>query len=84
MDTLLGQKIHGIINNRLERVARGDLGDWAPVGKGVSELRFHASPGYRVYFGQDGDKIILLNGGSKRTQRRDITRAKDFWSDYNA
>jgi putative addiction module killer protein len=84
METLLGTKIYGIIINRLERVALGDLGDWAPVGEGVSELRFHMSPGYRVYFGRDGDKIILLTGGTKGTQRRDIRKAKDLWSYYNA
>jgi putative addiction module killer protein len=63
----------------------GNYGDFEPVGEGVFELRFIGKgPGYRVYFGIDGDGVILLNGGSKGTQESDIKKAKTYWSDYNA
>ncbi len=67
---------------RLKRVAQGNFGDYGPVGQGVSELREHYGPGYRVYFGQDGDTVILLTGGTKKTQARDIARAKGLWREY--
>ncbi len=84
MADLVGQKIHGIILTRIERVKRGLLGDWGPVGGGASELIIDFGPGYRVYFGQDGDKVILLSGGTKKGQAADIAAAKEYWRDYNA
>jgi putative addiction module killer protein len=69
---------------RIGRVRRGNLGDCKPVGKGVCELRVDYGPGYRVYFGQKGSKVvILLCGGDKRTQNRDIRTAQSYWTDYN-
>ena len=53
-------------------------------GSDVSELKVHFGPGYRVYFGEDGNKIILLCGGDKSTQAADIRKAKEYWRDYNA
>ena len=47
-------------------------------------MRINFGPGYRVYFGEDGDSVILLYGGDKHTQSRDILRSKEFWKDYNA
>jgi putative addiction module killer protein len=71
------------INARLARVRTGNLGDARTVGEGVSELRIDYGPGYRVYFGQDGMRIIvLLCGGDKRTQAADIKRAKSYWQEY--
>src|SRR3569833_2794313 len=62
---------------RIERLARGNPGDVAPVGDGISELRVHFGPGYRVYFRQVGTRIVvLLCGGDKDTQTTDILRAK--------
>jgi putative addiction module killer protein len=62
------------------QTGRGDL---EPVGEGVSELRIDFGPGYRVYFGKDGGAIvILLVGGTKKTQRRDIAFAKELWREY--
>ncbi len=68
---------------RLGRVRLGSLGDWKPVGEGVGELRVPVGPGHRVYFGQDGALIvILLCGGSKATQHKDIANAKRYWQDF--
>ena len=68
------------IATRIRRIElQGNFGDVAPVGEGVSELRIHYGPGYRVYFVQDGDQIvILLCGGDKDSQDRDITTAKEM------
>ena len=68
----------------LSQLERGG-GDLKPVGEGVSELRIDTGPGYRVYFGQDGLRlVILLCGGSKRRQSADIARARALWSEYRA
>jgi len=62
---------------RIFRLANGLPGDVAPIGDGISELRIHYGPGYRIYFKQNGNEIILLLlGGNKSTQRRDIEAAK--------
>ena len=64
---------------RIERLAGGNPGDVKPVGQGVSELRIDYGPGYRVYFKQRGDVlVILLAGGTKKTQSRDIRRAMEL------
>ena len=80
----IDRKVYGILMNRLDRVAAGNFGDCRPVGEGVSELRIDFGPGYRIYYALDGELIILLFGGTKKTQASDITKAKHFWSDYNA
>ena len=68
------------INKRIYRVAAGNFGDRRLVGDGVWELRIHYGPGYRVYYGEDGPVIVLLLcGGDKRTQWRDIVRAQALW-----
>ena len=84
MDELEGSKVYAIILNRLDRVENGNLGDCHPLGEGVSELRIDFGPGYRIYFGQDGSLIILLGGGTKRTQADDMKRAKRRWKEYHA
>jgi putative addiction module killer protein len=62
---------------RLDNAALGNFGDCEPVGKGVSEMRIHHGPGYRVYFVRDGATVhVLLCAGDKASQRRDIARAK--------
>lgn len=64
------------INARIRRIALGNLGDVKPVREGISELRIDYGPGYRIYFIQRGKElIILLAGGDKRTQSRDIEKA---------
>jgi len=71
------------IRIRLDRVYLGNLGDYRSVGDGVYELRVPYGPGYRVYFGLvTPSEMILLTGGDKSSQRRDIERARDYWFDY--
>ncbi len=67
----------------MERVARGNPGDVEPVGEGVSEMRLHFGPGYRVYFIQRGNAyVLLLAGGDKSTQDRDVIVAKRLAAEY--
>jgi putative addiction module killer protein len=70
------------VDVRLRRLSMGNAGDVKPVGRGVSELRIDYGSGYRVYFIQRGDTlIVLLAGGDKRTQNRDIQTALDLAQD---
>jgi len=65
---------------RIARLREGNFGDAKPIGEGVHELRVHHGPGYRIYFGRQGRAVvILLCGGDKQTQPRDIARAKRYW-----
>jgi putative addiction module killer protein len=76
---LLDDQAKARINIRVRRLSMGNPGDVKPVGRGVSELRVDYRPGYRVYFKQRGETlIILLAGGDKRTQERDIKTALDL------
>ena len=69
------------INQRLERLSHGNFGDYKNLGNEIFELRFHFGPGYRVYFGKENNKIIiLLNGGNKDKQSQDIKKAKIFYA----
>jgi len=71
------------IRRRLDRVELGNLGDHKAVGAGVFELRLFFGTGYRVYYAEDGDTVVLLLcGGDKQSQTRDITKAKTYWQDY--
>ena len=71
------------IRARLDRVALGNFGNCRAIESGVSELKIDFGPGYRVYFGADGDRVIvLLYGGDKSSQTKDIEIAKSFWADY--
>ncbi len=74
---LTDESLRGVIVARIKRLELGLMGDVQPVGEGVSELRIHVGAGWRLYFTQRGAHIIvLLAGGSKRTQKTDIKRAK--------
>jgi putative addiction module killer protein len=81
---LTGMKDHigkARIALRLDRAAKGNFGDCEPVGGGVSEMRIHYGPGYRVYFTRrDAMIYLLLLGGDKSTQKRDIKRAIEMAS----
>lgn len=74
------------ITGAITRLRAGNTGDSKSVGKGVSELRVNWGPGYRIYYGWDGSKlIILLSGGAKKTkklQSADIEKAQNYWADY--
>jgi putative addiction module killer protein len=76
LDGLRDLQARARVQARTERLARGNPGDVQPAGEGVSELRINYGPGYRVYFKQRGrEVVILLAGGDKRTQARDIRSA---------
>jgi putative addiction module killer protein len=67
----------------IARLEQGNLSNVKPVGEGVLEYRINFGPGYRVYFGRDGEVlVILLTGGTKKRQQRDITAAIELWTDY--
>ena len=72
------------IVTRLQRLKFGHFGDVEPIGGGLSELRIHEGQGYRVYFRQNGQEIILLLcGGNKKTQQRDIRRAHEIMKELS-
>ena len=69
----------------LYRLEQGNLSNFKGIGKGVYEYKVHFGPGFRIYFGRDGDSIIiLLGGGTKRRQQKDIVAAFDRWKAYKA
>jgi putative addiction module killer protein len=77
LDGLKDSRVRGILAARIKRLAFGLLGDFKAVGDGVIELRIDFGAGWRLYYTQHGAQIILLlAGGSKRTQKKDIQRAK--------
>ena len=76
-------KARATIRARLERISLGNLGDCKSIGGGISELRISYGPGYRVYLGFDGVQyVVLLCGGDKGSQKRDLTKAKVLWEEY--
>ena len=78
-DSLRDRRARVRIDMRIRRLSLGNPGDVRPIGSGVSELRIDYGPGYRVYFVQRGPMlIILLAGGDKRTQERDIKKALEL------
>lgn len=71
------------VTTALYRLEQGNFSHVNSVGQGVLECKIDFGPGYRVYFGRDGDTlIVLLGGGSKKTQSRDIRRAQSLWMEY--
>lgn len=73
------------VRRALAKVELGNFGDSKGVGEGVAEYRLTYGPGYRIYYGRDGDElVILLAGGTKKRQSTDIDRAKNYWADYKA
>lgn len=72
------------IRKRIDRLYLGNLGDYKGAD-GVLELRIHYGPGYRLYCGLDGETvIIMLCGGDKSSQQKDIKQAKEYWNEYHA
>jgi len=71
------------VTTALYRLEHGNFSNVQSVSGGVFEYKIDFGPGYRIYFGQDGNTlVILLYGGTKKTQQKDIDRAKDFWQEY--
>jgi putative addiction module killer protein len=82
---LKDERAKALIASRLDRLAYGHAGDVGPVGEGISELRIHYGPGYRIYFQQRGNTIVvLLCGGDKATQAKDIKTAKQLADDWSS
>jgi len=76
-------RARALIASRLDRLAYGHAGDAAPAGEGVSELRIHYGPGYRIYFHRRGNTVlILLCGGDKASQAKDIKTAKRLLDEW--
>jgi putative addiction module killer protein len=84
VDTLSGTETYNRILKRIDRAGAGNLGKWDAVGGGVFELILDFGKGYRIYFGLDGDVLVLLLAGIKKTQTKDIAKAKEYWKIYNA
>ncbi len=85
LDSLRDLKAKFKIDGRLDRVGTGNLGDYRVLGEGVCELMINYGPGYRVYFGQVEETIVLLLiGGDKSTQEQDIRKAQKYWTDYRS
>ena len=81
---LKDERIRGLIASRLDRLGFGHAGDVESVGEGISELRIHYGPGYHIYFQKRGDTIIvLLCGGNKSTQAKDIKAAKRLAAEWS-
>ena len=79
------RKTRAIIRERINRLHLGNFGDYKRLTADLYELRIHYGPGYRVYFGMvDRVIVILLCGGSKKTQRRDIQKAKEYWEELRS
>lgn len=79
----LNDGVKARITVSLDRLERGNFSAAKPVGEGVSELRFDFGPGYRIYFGKDGERlVILLGGGTKKRQQIDIETAKALWQEF--
>ena len=83
LDALGDMKARVAITRRMTRVEQGNFGDHKYLDAGVSELRIDLGPGYRVYYAMDGETVVLLlGGGDKDSQERDIARAIAAWGDY--
>ncbi len=82
-ESIRDMKTQTRIRRQLTRLEVGNFGDCQSVGGGVFELRIHFGPGYRIYFGEISNTVLLLLcGGDKSSQPRDIERAKVYWQDY--
>ena len=85
MRELKDRKGRAIIYNRIDRLAAGNPGNYRHLTDGMNELKIDFGPGYRVYYAEDGKTlVILLCGGDKSTQHKDIARAKECWAEYRS
>lgn len=85
LNSLKDRKTRAVIRERINRIHLGNFGDHRRLAGDLYELRIHYGPGYRVYFGDlDSVIVILLCGSSKKTQRRDIQKAKEYWEEFRS
>ena len=83
LESLNDKSIRFRIKERLDRIALGNLGDHRSVGNGVMEIKFKFGAGYRIFYGEEGDAmVLLLCGGDKSSQSKDIKKAHSYWKDY--
>lgn len=83
--SLKDRKTRSLVRIRINRLRLGNFGDCRHLGEGIYELRINYGPGYRVYFGDlDGENVILLCGGDKKTQTRDIEKARKYWQELRS
>jgi len=83
LDGLKDVVARAIVRKRLNRIRMGNFGNTRSVGEGIFELKIDFGPGYRIYYGLDGDLlVVLLCGGDKGSQARDIQKASEYWQDY--
>lgn len=83
LNSLKDMRARAIVRARLVRIQLGNFGDCKSIGGGVFEFRIAHGPGYRIYFGRDSNTIvILLCGGDKSSQSKDITKAKLLWKEH--
>jgi putative addiction module killer protein len=81
----LDERAAAKVSTALTRVANGNLSNVKSIGSGVFEYRIDSGPGYRIYFGFDGEEIVILvGGGTKQRQQREIADARARWQDYKA
>ncbi len=83
LEDLKDIKAQCIIDAKIINIRRGNFGNYKAIGNGVMEFKIDYGPGYRIYFGFDGNVlVILLCGGTKKTQDKDIRKSHEFWDDY--
>jgi putative addiction module killer protein len=85
IDGLRDRRARARVRVRLDRLSLGNFGDCRSLGGALHELGVDYGPGYRVYFGETGNRIVLLlTGGTKGTQQHDIDQAQTYWADYRS
>ncbi len=83
LENLKDRTGRAIVRARIRRLELGNPGKWRAIGSEIRELKIDFGPGYRVYYAEDGNVwVILLCGGDKSTQTRDILKAHEYWKDY--
>ncbi len=81
-ESRLNRDMQAVVSARLARIRGGNFGDSKSICNGIYELRIKYGPGFRIYYGKRGKTVvILLCGGDKSTQKKDIKKAKEFWED---